>query len=110
MLSFLLVYLMPEKSSLFWLAFTTPGVLFPLMALFLWFDISRYKVFIPLFIAGKCVGIFSLLGWVVFLKNLTMIGFIPELVFLCGDLFALVVILYISRITNKTVLEDKQCE
>ena len=110
---------MPEKSSLFWLAFTSPGVLFPLMALFLWFDIYRYKAFIPLFIAGKCIGIFSLLGWAVFFKNLTIVkgffGVIPELVFLSGDLFALAAILCIYksiRITNKpaTAQEDKQCE
>nr|AGS51821.1 hypothetical protein [uncultured bacterium contig00053] len=109
-LAFVLVIIMPEKSSIPWLAFIAPGALFPLMALFLWLDILYYKAFIPLFIAGKCIGIFSLLIWSLISRQLTMIeGFagyliIPEMIFLCGDLFALAAILFIYRsmqIVNK---------
>jgi hypothetical protein len=35
--------------------------LFLLMAIFIWLDSARYKVYMPLFIAGKCIGILSLI-------------------------------------------------
>jgi hypothetical protein len=43
------------------IALMTPAALFPLMAVFIWLDSTRYRVYMPLFIAGKCVGIFSML-------------------------------------------------
>jgi hypothetical protein len=38
-------------------------VLFPLMAIFILLDSTRYKVYIPLFTAGKFIGIFTLLAF-----------------------------------------------
>jgi formate hydrogenlyase subunit 3/multisubunit Na+/H+ antiporter MnhD subunit len=38
-------------------------VLFPLMTIFILLDSTRYSVYIPLFTAGKIIGLFSLLGF-----------------------------------------------
>jgi hypothetical protein len=95
--------------------------MFPLMALFLWVDFSRYKPYMPLYIAGKCIGIFSILGWSIVSRRFTMFqelaGFylIIDLLFLCGDLLALAAALLIFRnmqkITGNTVqdMEEIQC-
>jgi len=116
-----------ETSSIFWLAFISPGAIFPLMILFLWIDPSRYKAYLPLYAAGKIIGIFSILVWIAVSRRLTMSGvfghyLVIDLVFLCGDLFALAAIFLISinirQLSNKTTLaaidtpdtEDKQCE
>jgi hypothetical protein len=126
LLAFTLVFIMPEASAIPWLAFTASGALFPLMALFMWIDLDRYKTYLPLFIAGKCIGIFSLLCWTVVSGRLTMfedfygIYVIVDLVFLSGDLFALAAVLLLFRsmqkLTNKPamvdtrVTEEEQCE
>jgi hypothetical protein len=115
-LAFTLVLLLPETGAIPWLAFASAGALFPLMALFLWLDISRYKAFLPLYIAGKCIGIVSLLGWSVVSGHFTIIdGFagvyiIAELVFLVGDLFALAAVLlifnFMQKLLNKPILTE----
>jgi hypothetical protein len=80
-----------------------PGALFPLMALFLWLDTERYKEYLPLFAAGKGIGIFTLLGWFIVSQKVTMIGcfhgiaIIAELLLLSGDLFALAAVFLIIK-------------
>lgn len=79
--------------------YAVPAVLFPLMALFIWLDTSRYEVYLPLFTAGKCLGIFVLLGWSIVSKQVT----IMESFILSGDLFALAVILLIMKDVQKPI-------
>ncbi|MCL1958530.1 MAG: hypothetical protein FWF68_02900 [Spirochaetes bacterium] len=80
-----------------------PGALFPLMALFIWLDTNRYKEYIPLFSAGKCIGIFLLLGWFILFRQVTMIGSIfglaiyAEGILLFGDLLSLGAVFLINR-------------
>jgi hypothetical protein len=114
---------LPGNSVIPWLAFASPGALFPLMALFLWLDISRYKAYLPLYIAGKCIGILSLLVFSIISRGFTMIKDFnnAEFIFLSGDLLALAGILYIfmniHKFLEKPVFtantpdtEEKQCE
>ena len=69
-----------------------------LMALFIWLDAVRYRVYIPLYIAGKCIGIFILMtGWFIFSIQVTII----ESFILSGDLFALAAILLILKDIDK---------
>ena len=120
MLTFVLVFLMPEASGIPWMVFSASAAMFPFMALFLWLDVYRYKTYLPLFIAGKCIGIFSLLVWTVvtgrFTKYFYDIYVIIDPVFISGDLLALAAVLLISRDTQKHTIkpladtEDKQCE
>jgi hypothetical protein len=98
---------MPESGAVYWLAFTANGALFPLMALFIWLDVSYYRPYLPLFIAGKCIGILSLVGWlIVFIQGNIFAGLSnafagANIIFLCGDLLALAVILLIFWDTQK---------
>ncbi|MDR1839570.1 MAG: hypothetical protein LBQ93_08340 [Treponema sp.] len=120
MLAFIFVLFMPETIGIPWLVFTASGVMFPLMALFLWLDVYRYKAYLPLFIAGKCIGIFSLLVWTVvsgrFARVFYDVHVIVDFVFLSGDLLALAAVLLILKDTQKYTkkplpdTEDKQCE
>ena len=79
--------------------FAAPCTLFLLMALFIWLDTSRYREYLPLFAAGKCIGIFILLLWSIISKQVTIIynfGFI-----LSGDIFTLAIILLINKDSRK---------
>lgn len=73
------------------------------MALFIWLDTERYKAYLYLFAAGKCIGIFALLGWSIISMQVTMIGsflgiaVIAELLLFCGDLFAIAAVLLIIK-------------
>lgn len=99
------------------MVFTASAVLFPLMALFIWLDAERYKVYLPLLVVGKCVGLFILVGWSIVSRHITIIwnsiwntdgiaNFIRLI--LCGDLFALAIILFIIRhIKKRDMMEDK---
>jgi len=121
-LSFILFYLLYGTISVPWFAFTAPGALFPLMALFLWIDTVNFKAYLPLYIAGKCIGLFSLALWTVISRLNTIIGGISlfylqiETVFFLCDLLALAAILIIFRNLQKslnkqeTTTEEKQCE
>ena len=122
-LSFTLALRLPaEAGALPWMAFTLTGALFPLMALFIWIDVSRYKPYLPLFTAGKCIGVLSLLGWLIIFRQVTMIQALSgvymsaELIFGSGDLLALAAVLLIFKSTqtmtekqalNETRSEDK---
>jgi hypothetical protein len=96
------------------MVFAAPVVLFPLMALFILLDINRYKNYLPLFAAGKCVLIFALLGWSIISTQVTMIGRFPgastiELMLLSGDFFAMAAVVLLIKSVKKaeaeTVLE-----
>jgi len=90
-----------------------PGALFPLMALFIWLDTERYREYPPLFIAGKCIGIFLLLGWFIIFRQVTMIGSIfglavyAEGILLFGDLLSLGAVLLISRDIKSPEMEEE---
>jgi len=90
-----------------------PGALFPLMALFIWLDTIRYKEYIPLFSAGKCIGIFLLLGWFIIFRQVTMIGSIfglavyAEGILLFSDLLSLGAVFLINR---EIIIEIKNPE
>jgi len=87
------------NKSIFLMAFfTAQGVLFPIMALFLCLDSDRYKEYIPLYIAGKSIGIVILLGWSLFSRQVTMIGgLFSAMSLLSFELFAMSVIFIIKR-------------
>jgi len=92
-----------------------PGALFPLMALFVWLDTARYKEYPPLFLAGKCIGIFLLLIWFIVFSQVTIIGRIfgfavyAEGLILCGDLISLGAVFLISKDINNPEVEEKEC-
>ena len=73
--------------------YTAPGVLYLLMALFIWLDTDKYRAYVPLFTAGKCVGIFMLLGWSIITRQVTML----ECFALSGDFFTLAAALMINK-------------
>jgi len=99
------------SSSFPMLAYASPGVLFPLMALFVWLDAVRYRAFLPLFIAGKCIAIVSLLGWLIFVKHFTMAimtkGFFgiftTEWLLLAADLFSIAAVMLIIIDVKRTI-------
>jgi hypothetical protein len=87
--------LRPGAAGFPWLVYAAPNALFTLMALFLWLNLSRYGTYLPLFLAGKIISLFSILGWAFFLRGLRgaelSFLFMPELmtgILLCGDTFA----------------------
>ena len=89
-----------------WLVFAAPCALFPLMALFIWLDVCRYRVYLPLLSAGKIIGISSLLGWSIVSRHFTMIGEfsganIFEWILLGGDFLAMAAIILINKDLNK---------
>jgi uncharacterized membrane protein len=84
------------------ITFLASTALFPLMALFLWLDGDRYKVYMPLFAAGKCIGVFSILCWSVFSRQVKTIEVLigianVESYIFYGYLFSIVVILLIIK-------------
>ncbi|MDR0567872.1 MAG: hypothetical protein LBG87_01520 [Spirochaetaceae bacterium] len=46
--------------------YVVPNALFPLMTYFLWIRFSLYKPYIALYIAGKTIGVVSIIGWCIF--------------------------------------------
>ncbi|MDR1869057.1 MAG: hypothetical protein LBQ82_03625 [Treponema sp.] len=104
-----------EQAGIPRFVYITPAALFPIMALFILIDTARYRVYLPLFTAGKCIGVCTLLVWIFFAGHHTMITefsgvVVAELFLLSGDLFAIAVVLLIIRSDKKTtetpVLED----
>lgn len=120
------VYLMPGSSIFSWLFFAAPSAMFLLMALFLWLDAFRYKAYLPLFMAGKCIGIFAQMGWSIItrrdavMERFNIIIDNVNMILLSGDLFAMAAILMIIKsIQNssetpltaaKEIAEDKNSE
>ena len=98
-----LIFQRNDPGFLIKMIFAAPTALFPLMALFIWLDTGRYKTYLPLFTAGKCIGIFILLGWSIASRQVTIIGefygiaILAELILLSGDFFALAAVLLIIK-------------
>jgi hypothetical protein len=83
------------------ITFAASAALFPLMALFIWLDTPRFKAYLPLYTAGKCISIFLLLVWSIFFRQVTMITGVgiklTELILISGDLFAMAAVLLIIK-------------
>jgi len=100
--------LQPEGEAPFpWLALITPGAMFFLMALF-WLQDPRYRLFFPLYLAGKGFSVVSFVFWLFFteddmIKRL-LYGFlaryiVPGTVFflLLGDLLSVWTVILIMK-------------
>jgi len=62
--------LQPEGAAPFpWLALITPGALFLLMALFWRLDMFRYRVYGPLYLAGKGFSVITTIFWLFFVES-----------------------------------------
>ncbi|MDR0502139.1 MAG: hypothetical protein LBH16_02335 [Treponema sp.] len=86
----------------FVLVLAAPGALFPLMALFIWLDISRYKEYLPLLSAGKLIGVFTLMGWLIIFRQFTILegytgALVTGIILLNGDLLSLAAVFIIFR-------------
>jgi len=84
------------------ITFAACAAMFPLMALFIWLDSARYEVYMPLFTAGKCIGVFSILGWSIIAGQVKISAVLSgtaniESFLLYSYLFSVVVILLIIR-------------
>jgi len=104
-----------EQAGFPYITFAASASLFPLMALFIWLDSGRYRVYIPLFTAGKCIGIFSILGWSIFAGQVRIIDVLSsgvkakiESFLFYSYIFSMVVILLIIR--DKFLGEKKQSD
>jgi hypothetical protein len=49
-----------------YIVYAAPNCLFPLMALFIFLEPREYRAFLPLYMAGKAVGVMALIGWMSF--------------------------------------------
>ena len=88
------------------LIFAVQGALFPIMALFLCLNTARYIEYIPLYIAGKSIGILAIICWSLLTQQATMIGgFIREMTLICFDLFAVTALLVIKNDVNRLMSE-----
>jgi hypothetical protein len=91
--------LQPAGSIAFpWIVFTASGALYPLITLFFWLDSERYKSYIMLYFAGKCVNISSLLGWFIITRRGTMnvllleTGYLTGIILLIGDILSILIV------------------
>jgi hypothetical protein len=48
------------------LAYVTPNALFPIMALFLWARLGEFRVYLPLYVAGKVIAVVAFYAWGLF--------------------------------------------
>jgi hypothetical protein len=120
---FLTVYviasLLPGMSTIPFLMLAAPFTLFPLMALFIWLDTEKYKAFIPLYLAGKCINVFILLGWLIIYRWSTIPG-VETVVFrvlrsfqtilLSGDFFTIAAIIFIMKKVQTKSIETPKLE
>jgi len=102
------IVLQPEGEAPFpWLALITPGALFFLMALF-WLQDPRYRLFFPLYLAGKGFSVVSFMFWLLFLEDDIIKGLLygslaryiaPGTVFflLLGDLLSVWTVILIMK-------------
>jgi hypothetical protein len=122
-LAAILILRSSESDILGRLAYTAPSALFPLMALFIWLDSERYRAYLPLFAAGKCIVISTFLGWSIVSGQVTMIGrflgaaVFAEAVLLSGDLLTIAAVILVykdnrknSEIKAVTTTEESVCE
>ena len=96
-----------DSSNLMMMIFAVQGVLFPIMVLFLCLNTIRYREYIPLYIAGKAIGVFAILCWLLFTRQGTMIGgFVSDIVLGSFDLLAIAVIIAIKDNINNSTIDD----
>jgi hypothetical protein len=105
----MLAALLPGLSSVPFLILTTPFALFPLMALFIWLDVEKYKAYLPLYLAGKCVGIVVLAGWII-MGNSSAFFMQRWSVFLSGDFFTIAAVILIMRSVQNNPIETPKVE
>jgi len=78
------VLLQPAGEITFpWLALITPEAMFLLMALFWRLNMFRYRVYCPLYLAGKGLSVITTMFWIFFIKSYM----IRELLFFGAALF-----------------------
>jgi len=78
-----------------WHIFAVPNALFVLMALFLWLDVTKYSVYLPLYISGKLLSLFcEIAGGIAFFGKITFFG-----LELSRSLHILAVIIFIDLIS-----------
>jgi len=82
------------------------------MALFIMLDTGRYKVYLPLFAAGKSIGILLGALWSIISIRVTMgkglhISAVFAQLMLSGDLFALAAVIAIIKYIQKPDMEEK---
>jgi hypothetical protein len=64
------VLLQPEGAITFpWLALIAPGAMFLLMVLFWRLNMSRYRVYGPLYLAGKGLSVITTMFWLFFVRS-----------------------------------------
>jgi hypothetical protein len=106
---YMLAVLLPGLSSVPFLILTTPFVLFPLMALFIWLDVEKYKAYLPLYLAGKCVGIVILAVWII-TGNSSVVFLQGWSIFLSGDFFTIAAVILIMRSIQNNQIETPKVE
>ena len=91
--------LQAQNAQIFTLVvFAVQGTLFPLMALFLCVNTLRYREYLPLYMAGKIVAVFTIMSWSLFTQKASTLGdFISSTTLLCFELSALFAIMTIRN-------------
>ena len=102
-----LVYSIPEAGTFPCLVFAASSALFPLMAMFIWLNVFRYREYLPLFLAGKCIGIILLVLWSIFQRGIITDFFNIKMILLSGDIFAIIITIMIIK---NLQTEEKECE
>ena len=87
MLSLMFAYCFPlegatQIGNFPYIAYLTPNALFPLMALFFFISLAEYRIFLPLYLAGKTIMLITFYVWsAVYLRpamNEPLMGLSPE--------------------------------
>ena len=88
-----------EKPNIFPLmVIIVPGTMFFLIALFLRLDLDRFRVYCPLYVAGKSLGIILSVFWIIISKISTIGEPIQFLVFLLlGEILSVWVVYIIMK-------------
>jgi len=112
LLTIILIIKGTEDGLLIRTLFAAPSALFPLMAIFILLDTNRYKVYLPLFLAGKSIGIFLEALWSIMSIQVTISEGIDYSVILAqmilsGDLFSLAAVIMIIKYIRKPDMEEK---
>ena len=96
-----------DTSTFTMLILAAQGALFPLMALFLCLNTERYREYLPLYIAGKSIGIVLLLYWSLLTQQVTMIeGLISERLILIIDLAVILILVLIKKDVKTMTLDS----
>jgi len=112
LLALILILEGTESGLLVKMIFAAPSALFPLMALFIMLDTKRYKVYLPLFLAGKSIGIFMEALWSIISIQVTINDSLDRSVILAqlilsGDLFSLAAVIMIIKYIQKPDMEER---